>query len=179
VTVHSRISDLRGDGHVIEKRTNPGGTGYGRFSYRLVLTALERSLQDDDGLGSLDEHGVVAASPCSSSDAPSEALTVVGPVSQPSARTLDSASTEGPAAAYDAAGPGFIDGACAAPCLHVDECPAVDGAPSLSAAGLPFDPASDVGDLGWREGFPPESSGEALPPPSHDLQQQLRFEGVA
>lgn len=47
VTVHSRVSDLRRLGHVIEKRTNHGQTGYQKFSYRLVQTASQRQLQDE------------------------------------------------------------------------------------------------------------------------------------
>lgn len=36
VMTHSRISDLRGQGHVIEKRTVPGETGLRAYEYRLV-----------------------------------------------------------------------------------------------------------------------------------------------
>lgn len=37
VTCHSRISDLRNrHGHLVERRRNPGGTGRGKFMYRLV-----------------------------------------------------------------------------------------------------------------------------------------------
>lgn len=35
VTCHSRLSELRAEGHVIEKRRNPGGTGRRMFSWRL------------------------------------------------------------------------------------------------------------------------------------------------
>lgn len=41
VTCHSRLSDLRGEGCVIEKRRNRGATGREMFSWKLVATGDE------------------------------------------------------------------------------------------------------------------------------------------
>jgi hypothetical protein len=43
----SRLSDLRRQGHVLERRQNPDGRGKAKFSHRLVQTAFERSLQSE------------------------------------------------------------------------------------------------------------------------------------
>lgn len=41
VTCHSRLADLRREGHVIQKRRNPGCTGREMFSWRLTADAIE------------------------------------------------------------------------------------------------------------------------------------------
>lgn len=41
VTCHSRLSDLRREGHVIQKRRNPGCTGREMFSWRLTAESVE------------------------------------------------------------------------------------------------------------------------------------------
>jgi hypothetical protein len=110
VTAHSRLSELRGDGCVIDKRRNPQATGRRMFSYRLVASAEE--------MAALDE---------------SEAR-------QPAAADSGSSSAGGSERSGSVVGAAGV-GASAAP----------DG---------------ELEDAGWRDLFPAESAGEALPPPS-------------
>jgi hypothetical protein len=68
VTAHSRLSDLRAGGCVIEKRSNRGATGREKFSYRLIATGEQ--MQDARSVSPLDEPeaGAAAASGSSSDD---------------------------------------------------------------------------------------------------------------
>lgn len=92
MTCHSRLADLRREGHVIQKRRNSGGTGRRMFSWRLTAEAEEvaeaREALVDTGTGSspLSVSTSVAAAPIQSPEpwpAPGLDVAQVGTLGEP------------------------------------------------------------------------------------------------
>jgi hypothetical protein len=147
VTAHSRLSDLRGAGCVIDKQRNPGATGRRMFSYRLIATGEETSALDESEV-----RFAAAASGSSSvgdsgrSDAVDGAAATVAGAAAPDGDELDHVRSPEPHA--DARQTGN------------------DSGRDILSPFRPEPAFDELDDAGWRDLFPAESAGEALPAPS-------------
>lgn len=141
VTAHSRLSDLRAAGCVIEKRSNHGQTGRRKFSYRLIATGAQMAgLEEPEPLtlSPSDSGSSSVASGMTSLDEPEG-----GSTSRPSGSSSDDLQglpgrvPPGPAGRDD---------------VHI--------VPSGS-----FHEPDGLEDAGWRELFDGDSVDERVPPP--------------